>query len=363
MQVGLDAFAAVGRGGNSTYSRELIVQLLAQGANRYDLFVHAHDLFRRQFSGGNEMHVRLSPSYFPLPFLEKINEILLRARARMRGVEIFHFTNPLNYTPGHYKTVVTIHDLAFLHDKSWAKASPGKMFKEKLQQIRKADAIIAVSQATKQDIIKQLGVPATKITVVYEGAGKEYFPDSERPSVQGRYLLCVGQLQPRKNNRALIEAFSLVAPKFPDLKLVFAGRSVSKEYLESLHAAARAANLQEKVIFIHSADNADLRKLYSHAECLVYPSLFEGFGLPVLESFQCGVSVITSNLSSLPEVAGEAGLLVDPHSPQKIAEALEQFLTDETLRNRLRAAIPAQLQKFSWERAARETAQVYATLS
>lgn len=371
MKIGLDAFSAVGRSGNSTYSREMIRHLIRQEANHhFDLFEYVHDLFRPQFTSVaqnyDEVHVRLSASYFPLPRLEEINDLLLRERSRMRGVELFHFTNPLNTIIGPYKRVITIHDLAFLHDPSWAKAGPSAVFKGKLPGILSADALIAVSEFTKRDLIERFALDPAKIHVVYEGAGEAFYPDPDKESelvAAGSYLLCVGQLQPRKNNLALIESFGSIQNQFPDLRLVFAGRSVSPEYLDSLKSAVSEVGVEGRVVFEHNADNALLRKLYTNAECLVYPSLFEGFGLQILESFQCGTPVITSTTSSLPEVAGDAGLLVNPYSVESIALGIQRFLSDPSLRGELRKNIPAQLAKFSWDKAARETIKVYESLA
>jgi len=292
----------------------------------------------------------------------------LRVVARLRGVEVFHFTNPMNVISGHWKRVVTVHDLAPFHDSSWAKKDATNLIKQKMDSIISSDAIIAVSEFTKKDIVERFNVDPNKITVIYEGANEEFFPDNDRAAVHtitgtDTYLLCVGQLQPRKNNLNLIHAFGMITPQFAGLKLVFVGRPVSSTYLKELHDAVGKAGLGSSVMFAHSVDNAGLRKLYTRASCLVYPSLFEGFGLPILEAFRCGTPVITSNTSSLPEVAGEAGLLIDPHSPEDIAEAIKRFLSDDHLRGKLRAAIPAQLQKFSWEKAARETLDVYASLA
>ncbi len=372
MRIGLDAISAVGKSGNSTYSFELIRQLLRLDvSNRYYLFSFLHDMWRPFFkeyaASCTEVHSQLVGSLFPLPRLGAINDFLLCTHARIRKIDIFHFTNPINYVEGPFKKVVTIHDLAPLHDASWSKLSSGKLFKDKLKQIVSADAIIAVSQFTKHDIIAKLGIDAKKITVIYEGVGNEFYPDVDETAVtrvvgRGRYLLCVGQLQPRKNNLNLIRAFSSIAAEFPDTKLVFVGGSVSSEYLQSLHTMVNAGGISSSVVFTGAIETNLLRKLYTRAEGLVYPSFFEGFGLPLLEAFQCGIPVITSNTSSLPEVAGSAGIFVDPHSSESIADAMRTLLTDDVLGKKLRAAIPAHLQKFSWEKAAKQTLNVYESL-
>lgn len=370
MRIGFDAISAVGKGGNSTYSYQLIQHLLRLDvSNRYYLFSFLHDMFRPLFKEQNasytEIHTQLVGSIFRVPRLEVINDFLLRTHARARGIDIFHFTNPLTYTDGPFKKVVTVHDLAPLHDASWSKHRPGELFKEKLKRIISADAIIAVSEFTKKDMVEKLGVDPQRITVVYEGAGDVFYPDVDTQAVkrvvgEGRYVLCVGQLQPRKNNFNLIRAFSAISSQFPDVTLVFVGGPVNEAYLQSLRTAVTDAGMTASILFTGSIDNDVLRQLYTHAECLVYPSFFEGFGLPILESFQCGTPVITSHTSSLPEVAGDAGILVDPHFSENIAGAIKNLLSDNDLRKKLKEAIPAQLQKFSWEKAAKETLEIYA---
>ncbi|MDB5225322.1 MAG: glycosyl transferase, group 1 [Candidatus Adlerbacteria bacterium] len=372
MRIGFDAVAAIGRSGNATYSYELISHVMRRGAaNRYYLFSYLHDMGRPLFkkgAGHTEVHSQLVASLFPLPHLHQVNDFLLRLHARARRVDIFHFTNPLNYIDGPFKKVVTVHDLAPLHDPSWTKEHSGRLFKERLGAVARADAIIAVSKFTKQDIVEKLGVAPERITVVYEGAGNIFYPDEDKAGIaalvgDSRYVLCVGQLQPRKNNRNLLLAFASIAPDFPDTKLVFAGSAVSPEYLQGLKDAAAASGVEGSIVFAGSVGNDFLRRLYTHAFCFAYPSFFEGFGLPILESLQCGVPVITSDASSLPEVAGDAGLLVNPHSVESIAAALRQLLCDTAVKDRLLLAIPAQLAKFSWKKAAEETLKVYESLS
>ncbi|MDB5244345.1 MAG: hypothetical protein JWN18_215 [Parcubacteria group bacterium] len=373
MRIGLDAFAAIGTSGNSTYSREMIRSLIADGVgHEWYAFEYVHDLLRSNtpLSSGayHNRYVRLSPSYFPLPGLPVINEMVLRTAARLSRIDVMHFTAPLSIQQGSFKRVVTIHDLAVYYDPSWVKVGPGQEFKDKAALMMSSDAIIAVSESTKRDILKRFSVPPEKISVIYEGASEEFYPDNDEVAIEsivgsGRYVLCVGQLQPRKNNIALVRACGVVFKTQKDLKLVFAGRAVSDAYIRDLWTEIKNAGIESKVVIRHDLTNEQLRKLYTRAECLIYPSLFEGFGLPILESLKCGSPVITSNNSSLPEVAGGAGLLVDPYSVDSIVDALHQLLTDTELRKMLCTRIPEQLSKFSWQKAARETINVYESLS
>jgi glycosyltransferase involved in cell wall biosynthesis len=162
----------------------------------------------------------------------------------------------------------------------------------------------------------------------------------------------VATLEPRKNLKRIIEAFNLLKEK--DLKLVIVGKSGWGQEINKL-------NLNEKanIIFTGFADREDLSSLYSGAKCFVFPSLYEGFGLPILEAMKCGCPVVTSNLSSMPEVAGEAGILIDPLDTKKIAGGINQVISDKATTESLRKKGFEQVKKFSWEKTAEQTLKIY----
>ena len=286
-------------------------------------------------------------------------------RARARGVEVMHFTNPLNFTRGHFKSVVTVHDLAALRESLWVKENSRQVFAKYANAQRKhADAVIAVSEATKRDCISLLNIAPEKITVVYEAAGKNYFPNLDMPFIEKtfgtqKYFLYVGQLQPRKNILNLIAAWARIAQRVPEYKLILVGSARDEASLAEVRAAIIKGGVAGSVILAGRVSNEGVRKLYSGARALVYSSLFEGFGLPIVEALACGIPVITSQISSLPEVAGDAGLLVNPHAIESIGDAIVRVATDEALYHDLKSRVPAQSAKFNWEEAARETIAVY----
>jgi glycosyltransferase involved in cell wall biosynthesis len=277
------------------------------------------------------------------------------------------------FSPGHYSPrfsriprVISIMDLAFHHFpeyfttkdlaqlKSWTKYS-----------ILKADGIITISQATKDDILKLYGVKSEKVHVVYPGIKEtlslepHIYPMKELENKFGitkKYLLFVGTLQPRKNIRRLIEAFSKVHIIDSDLQLVIVGRKGWK--YEEILSAPEEYGVKDSVAFLDFVKDEDLQMLYKGAQCFVWPSLYEGFGLPVLEAMQYGCPVITSNISSLPEAGGDAAIYVDPENVDDIAEKIKKVLGDKELRESMIKKGYLQVKKFSWEKAAKETLAV-----
>jgi glycosyltransferase involved in cell wall biosynthesis len=233
--------------------------------------------------------------------------------------------------------------------------------------VRRADRVIAVSESTKGDVVRLLGVAPEKVAVVYHGVENEFRPldqgaemDEFRARVRlpERFILCFGTLEPRKNLATLIAAYALLRKesRLPH-KLVIAGGKGWR--FEHVFAAVDEAGLQDDVLFPGYVPSDEQPMWYNAAEVFAYPSLYEGFGFPPLEALACGTPVVASNRSSLPEVVGDAGLLVDPLDAVELAEALRRVLTDGGLRQELVARGLARAQSFSWSRAARETVEVY----
>lgn len=227
---------------------------------------------------------------------------------------------------------------------------------------RSADHLLAISDATKQDLIRLLNVPEDRITVAHLGCSPQFGPCSDPVAIErvrqahdlpDRYVLYVGRLQPRKNLPRLIEAFEECRRRRPDLphQLVIAG---DKGWLyDQIYAAAEHSSARDFIRFLGFVPNEDLPVLISEADVLALVSLWEGFGLPVVEAMACGTAVLTSNCSSLPEVAGDAAVTVDPHDSGAIADALGQLLSDDALRKDLEARGRVQARAFTWERTAR----------
>ena len=266
------------------------------------------------------------------------------------------------------RLVVTIHDCTFLtHPEFHLPANIEHCLRGTQQAIERADALIAVSESTRRDLVERMGAPADRIVVTHEAAdpGLAKVTDPERLEavrrrydLRGRFVLFLGALEPRKNLARLLEAFAALRPALrAEFQLVVAG---AQGWLnESMHEKAQKLGLGETVRFAGYIEEHDMAALYSLATVFAYPSLWEGFGLPVLEAMACGTPVLTSDVSSLPEVAGDAAVLVPPTSVEAMADALTRLLEDEALRVDLAARGLRQAARFSWERCARETLRVY----
>lgn len=257
-------------------------------------------------------------------------------------------------------TCITIHDLAYKHYPQFMDKMHKWHYAHYLPRFaQKAKRIIAVSEYTKQDIVSQYGIEPSKIDVVYNGAHQEYKPlsydDKEKVKEQytngEEFFLFTGALHPRKNVINLLKAFvQFKRRQRSRIKLVVVGR-MAWQYDEIIKAK-ELMPYKEDVIWTGYLNVEELAKITASAYALVYPSLFEGFGIPILEAMSCDVPVIVSDTSSMPEVGGEAALLVDPSSPEDIAEKMMQIYKDEGLRNKMIEAARIQKNKFSWDRSA-----------
>ncbi len=258
------------------------------------------------------------------------------------------------------RTVVTVHDLGYLY---FPQAHPPlrrlELHLSTLWNVRVADRVIAVSRATKDDLVRRYHVSAERVRVVYHGVEERFRPTSDPaiPSRYGlppRYLLYLGALHPRKNLERLLEAYAGLPEDTPPL--VLAGPR--GWYFERISAAISSLGLGRRVLLPGYIADEDVPALLSAAVALVYPSLYEGFGLPALEAMACGTPVIVSGTSSLPEVVGEAGLLVDPLSVEGLRAAMARLLADERLRAELGRQGRRRAGLFTWECCARETLKV-----
>jgi len=229
--------------------------------------------------------------------------------------------------------------------------------------IKKATRIIAVSQTTKHDLVRHLGIPEERISVVYEGINHQLFKPTSRRLADYPYVLFVGAEHPRKNFVRLLRAFFKLKSerRFKDLKMVKVGKAggAEAEFRKHTLQVINELNIPRDVVFTDYVAEEDLPAYYSGAECFILPSLYEGFGFPPLEAMACGCPVIVSNCASLPEVTGEAAIKVDPYDIYSIAGALRQVLTDGHLKRELILKGLEHVRRFSWEKAARETVEVY----
>jgi glycosyltransferase involved in cell wall biosynthesis len=286
---------------------------------------------------------------------------------RKESVDLLHalaFVTPL-LSP--CPSVVTIYDLSFLlYPESFKRFKRFYLGLFTRLSARKARRVIAISESTRRDVVRLLGVPPEKVEVVYCGIDEAFHPLAEdqvaafrsRRGLPERFILFVGTIEPRKNVTRLIEAFAnLQTCRLASLKLIIGG--AKGWFYEDVFARVEELGLGGEVVFPGYIPVSELPLWYNAAELFVYPSLYEGFGLPPLEAMACGTPVVTANTSSLPEVVGEAGLTVDPLDVEALTEAMRQALNDEALRQEMRERGLKRAKGFSWTKAAQETVQVY----
>jgi glycosyltransferase involved in cell wall biosynthesis len=290
-------------------------------------------------------------------------------RARKDRIVIYHGVSYQLWARGKVGSVVTVHDLALAKFPGFSKRLLGEQWSryKAMRTLQRATRVIAVSRNTANDISNFYQIPPEKIRVIYNGVGEEFFstpPTDSLKSVRdqyaippGDYILYVGGSDPRKNLGRLFEAFSILLKKIKPLTLVLTGGLGRRE--KEIHQRISELGLERHVVLTGHLPVRDLHPLYSGARLFAYPSLYEGFGIPVLEAMACGVPVVTSNTSSLPEVAGDAAYLIDPYDVRSMASAMEKVLQNENLAASLQAKGLERVKAFSWERAARQTLEVY----
>lgn len=290
---------------------------------------------------------------------------------RLPATDIFHGTDHLLPPLKHAKSIFTIHDLIFRFFPQYH-LPLNRWFLDLMlpKFMQRADAIIAVSENTKRDVIRLMNVPAEKIHVVYEGVNPSFHPiddQTQHERVRAAYhlppqfILFFSTIEPRKNLVTLLDAYStLLKQEAATPPLVVMGRK-GWLYQDTLQHI-RDLGLQERVILTDWVEEADVPVVINLATVFVFPSLYEGFGLTPLEAMACGAPVISSNASSLPEVIGDAGILVEPRDAAAFTRAIQRVLSDANLRQDLRAKGLEQAARFTWERAARETLRVYETV-
>lgn len=278
------------------------------------------------------------------------------------SADVFHATEHLLPRLKHIRSVFTLHDLIFQFDPDSHKRLNIAFLKTMMPRFLKhADAIIAVSESTKRDAIRLYGVPESKLHVIYEGVDLKFelirapqrLSDVRRKyNLPDRFMLHLGTIEPRKNLRLLFEAI-----KDSTQHLVVAGKL--GWLTDPIFAKVKELSLEERVHFTGFIDDVDLPTLISCATLVAMPSKYEGFGLPVLEAMACGVPVISSNTSSLPEVGGDAAFYARPDDIRSWIHLIDQVLNDEELRASMIDRGLKQAKKFRWSNAARQTAEVY----
>lgn len=364
LKVAFDArmikYTGIGR-----YIQNLIVGLARhKGGNRYSVIVN-NDGYAP--AGGDNIEYRKTSREIPPYSLRE--QILLPYEVIRTDSDMVHYPSFNMPFLSPKPAVVTIHDLIYLDPASCPNRAAHLyawcMLRRAAASARK---IITISQYSKKEIVSRLGVRPDKVVVIYHGVSPLYRveTDNERLeairnkySIQGPYLLYVGNHQPRKNIRRLFDAFSMMR-HYEDYTLVLTGKIDPRR--QSLYSEAERDGLKGRVLFVGEVPEIDLPALYSGAALFVFPSLSEGFGLPPLEAMACGVPIVSSAAMSIPEVVGDAGILIDASDTGALCEAMDRVLSSSMLRDDLVAKGLKRAARFSWDEATKKTLRVYEEL-
>ncbi|HEY6660002.1 MAG TPA: glycosyltransferase family 1 protein [Pyrinomonadaceae bacterium] len=367
LRIAIDAHAVGTKlGGNESYAINLI-EALAQidSVNNYTIYVTTREARDRFHQRWPNFKVRSTLPHTPLIRIP----LTLSAELRKHPVDVLHvqFTAP-PFCP--CPVVVSIHDLSFEHlPQTFNRRSRTQLRLTVRHSARRATRILSLSEHTRRDIIETYGIEEERIKAIPLAAPKHFAPVEDNRELQrvrhnygidGDYILSVGSIQPRKNLARLIKAYASLrgdysADKLP--KLVLAGKCAWL-YDETLRALEESG-VKKAVVLTGYVPEADLPALYTGALCFVYPSYFEGFGLPPLEAMKCGAPVIVGNRTSLPEVVGDAALAVDPFDIDAIATAIKLLMNDSELREELSVKGQQRAAAFDWQETARRTLMVY----
>lgn len=368
MKVGIDAhFVGVRHGGNEHHFENVIRSLAGQDAAGDEFYLFNYEGRGRGLLPG-DAPFRIVPLKRRSVFLQRGLEI--PGHDRRLGLDVLHV--PFNVLPvGKSKKVVTIHDLAFLQvGETFGRAERMRMSLLTSLSARKADHIFAVSEYSRRDIIRHYGVPEAKISLTYNAVDEAVFrpwPEAEREAFRGElrlppaFLLFVGTLQPRKNVLNLLRAYHRMSRGGRrDVHLVLVGR---KGWIYAdIFRLIGELGLAERVLHLESVGQRELAGLYNTALALVFPSFFEGFGMPILEAMCCGCPVTSSHATSMPEIYGDAALPFDPADVAAMADCMARMAEEPALRGDLAAKGRVNARRFSWDDTAAAIRKVYRSL-
>lgn len=305
-----------------------------------------------------------------LPAMMALGPAEIAYAARTHRLDIVH--DPIGISPffprsrSSWAKVVTIHDMVhFVYPETHARLTNFLFHRYMPRTLHSVDRIATVSDASKRDITRFYSVDPGRVTRIHCGIHERFQPQSQNEvarvcqtyQIDRPYLLAVGAIQPRKNLDAVLDSFVALRSQGVTRQLVIVGPKVWKS--EKIARRIEALGIDDQIKLTGFVDDADLPALYTGADCFLFPSLYEGFGFPPLEAMACGTPVVASNASSLPEVIGEAGLLVDPHDIDALSRAIVRVLTEPAVAGRLRQAGMAQARRFTWAAAAAAHAQLY----
>ncbi len=379
MRIGIDARAILNPeksapSGVAHYVWHLVKNILEiDKENQYVLFFDfkVRDADVKKFARPN-----VKIKFFPFSDYKKYmpgaySEILGLATFNREKLDVLHSTSPVYRVPASYrgKVVTTFYDFAIYREPDlFPKLSAAKTKTLYSFMAKMSNQVIAVSNSTKEDVKKYLGCLDSKVNVVMNGIDKRFFDPctldreslKKKFNLRDKYILFLGTLEPRKNLGRVLEGFSRFKNAFQgkfDYQLVIAGKRgwLFKEYFQM----AEDLEIKDDVVFTGYVGGDELKPLYCHAEFFVMPSLWEGFGQTIVEAMACGAPCLVSRVASIPEIAGDAAFYVDPHDTEGIAKGMANLASDGNLREKLSSAGREQAKKFSWEKCARETLEVY----
>ncbi len=357
MKIAIDISQAIYGTGVSVYTKNLCSELTRLYPEDEFIFFGG-SLRRSKELKSLARKMKGTPKIFPFPptALDFVWNSLhvLPIETLIGQVDIIH-TSDWTEPPSKIPKVTTVHDLIPFKYPQTTTDSIRQAHKKRLHWvIRESEMIIAVSRSTKEDLISILKVPEEKIVVIPEGVESRYFPQpvsqielvKKKYKISGNYIFSLSTLEPRKNQIGLIKAFRELKKDYPDLQLVIGGKTGWGDIPEPV----------EGVLMPGFVDDKDLPCLYSGALVFALPSFYEGFGLPPLQAMACGTPVVTSNISSMPEVVGDAGVLIDPEKISSITAGIIEAIENA---GALKKKGLEQAKKFSWEKAAKDTYKIY----
>ena len=366
MRVGIDAGPALsGHGGIGQYVRCLVRSLVAlKSSHEFRLYPS-----KNTSPPGELRDLTRAGAASWASRVRWWNRLIMGKRDRL---DVYHGTNFKLQASGRSGNVLTIHDLWLWRYPQYSKKLGGERwaFQRMKRHVQSAQRIIAVSQSTARDLQECMNLPPDRIHVIHHGVPNGFYPDHGEPAwsktkqtlelPDGAYVLFVGGADPRKNHRLICRALSQASAPLRDYPLIMVGSRQSRG--DDLLETARTMGITDRVHCVGPVSKQILRLLYSHATAFLFPSIYEGFGFPVLEAMACGTPVITSNVTALPEVVGDAALLINPHDEMDLLKALVRIVEDPSLRHTLIVKGLKQANRFTWQRTAEETLTVYESL-
>ncbi len=361
MRVGMDFRPAMGpRTGIGRYVAALSAELAGGGVDLrlYGVFLRGNRAARRRAPGG----ARLVAWPVPAILMDLLGTTgVLSADRVLGGCDLFHHTDyVLCRVNGSTRQVMTLHDLAFLRSPDWhTPQARYALTKLARRAAARCDGVCVPSRATARDCEERLGLSRDRVFVTPLGVDAPFYQVRRAPS-RRPFFLAVGTIEPRKNHARLLRAFDSVARRNKEVRLLVAGKQGWG--VEEARAAYDASSARDRIVFLGYTPEDELRRLLAEATAMVYPSLWEGFGLPVLEAMAAGCPVLTSDVAPLRETGGGAALFVDPLDTESIAAGMEALLDDGALRCKLAARGRKRARAHSWSRCADATRTAYEAL-